>query len=86
MKENNIIKLGFKKVNVTAEESGDKSFFYYVLDICNGLSFISNSNDEVINDNWYVELFNTEIPIQFTKYKQLKKIIKIINKCIKDQI
>ena len=78
MKESKLIKLGFEKVHVTAEESGDIPFYYYTLDICKGLSFISNSNDGVINDKWKVEFFNTEVPIVFTKYKELKKIIKII--------
>jgi hypothetical protein len=80
MKKNNLKKLGFKKVKVSKEESGDKKFHYYTLDICNGVSFITNSNDSIKDNNWIVEFLNTDLPIVFTDYKELKLIISIFNK------
>lgn len=61
MTEQDLINLGFKKENVSAEESGADAYHYYTYDLSNtDLNFclISPANDETKNDNWYVELFN----------------------------
>lgn len=61
MTEQDLINLGFKKENVSAEESGADAYHYYTYDLSdNDLNFclISSANDEAKDDNWYVELFN----------------------------
>jgi hypothetical protein len=59
MKEEDLIQLGFKRVDVSEQESGDKAFHYYTYDIGNGvISLITQSNDEVDNNNWHVEVFD----------------------------
>lgn len=80
MKKSNLIKLGFERVDVSVEESGGDPFFYYTLDICKGLSFISISYDNIVGGNWKVELFNTDKPIVFDDYDELKLIISILKK------
>ena len=53
MKEADLIQLGFNRVDVSEQESGDKPFYYYTYDIGNGtISLITQSNDEVENNNW----------------------------------
>jgi hypothetical protein len=80
MKEQDIVDLGFKRVDVTAEESGDDAFYYYTYDFGNGtLSLISNANNEVIDGRWGIEIFEDET-IQFWGVSDLKKFINVIKK------
>ena len=81
MKEQELIDLGFKRTDVSAEESGDKAFYYYDIDLgSNGsISLISPSDDEVENGNWHVEVFE-DAKVMFTDKDDLKVFIDIINK------
>jgi hypothetical protein len=60
MKEQDLIDLGFKRTDVSAEESGYIAFYYYDMDFGKALSLISPSDDEVVDDKWYVEIFQDE--------------------------
>ena len=55
MTERELEILRFKKIEVSAEESGDKPYYYYTHGVVKGLSFISNSSDEVKDGEWFVE-------------------------------
>ena len=82
MKEKELVALGFQRVDVTAEQSGDKAFHYYIYDFGNGsFSLISNSNDEVEDGKWYVEVFEDE-GIRFTNSTDVMALIDIINRNI----
>ncbi len=74
MIEKELISLGFKKM---VEES-HPSFYYFTLSICEGLSFITCANDEIIDSKWWAELYDSP-SIRFDEYKQLKKFIEILN-------
>jgi len=81
MKEQDLLDLGFKRTDVSAEESGQNAFYYYDIDLgSNGsISLISPSDDEVENGNWYVEVFE-DAKVMFTDKDDLKVFIDIINK------
>lgn len=84
MKEKDLVKLGFKKNDVSAEESGDRKFHYYSFDFFQnrpGISLLSCSNDELKNGEWFVT-FLEENRIQFFDKKKLKKFIKVIKENI----
>jgi len=84
MTEQDIIDLGFERVDVTAEESGYlRDWYFYTYDFTNGLSLISNNKTDAETKGWYVEFFNTEDKIRFTRNKDLHRLIKIINRAIK---
>lgn len=74
--------LRFKKIEVSAEESGDKPYYYYTHDVVKGLSFISNSSDEVKDGEWFVEFFNTDVPVRFNDMAQVLGLINILSKAI----
>lgn len=78
MTEKDLIKLGFEKVDSFNFLNGKPEYYYYVKDITSGLSFITNANDEIKDGNWYVEFFNTEIPVRYYDYGKVKKLFKII--------
>jgi len=60
IKEQDLVELGFEQVNVSAEEAGDdKGFRYYDYAFSrNGLQLISNSDDELVDNGWVVEMFD----------------------------
>ena len=78
MKENELIKLGFKKET----EDSEPGWYYYSLNIIDGLAFITQGNDEVENGEWIAEFFNTNPVIKFKDAEELSKLINIINKNI----
>jgi len=74
MTEEQLKALGFEQQIDTSEPS----FYYYTLDIVWGLSFISQANDEVENDEWIVEIFETTPAIKFKDAKKLSNLIEIL--------
>lgn len=83
MKEEDLISLGFKRTDVSAEESGDEAFYYYDMDFGDqrGISLISPANNEVIDNKWYVELFE-DPSIRYDKYQDVLDFITIVRKGI----
>ena len=82
MKEQDIIDLGFKK---EIEHDSIGKYYYYVYDFGRGLSLISNANDETINGEWYVYIFEEdnarfEDNIRFTNKKDLERLINLLSK------
>ena len=65
MSEEDLLDLDFTRVDETIESSGAKNdWHYYTYDV-GSFSLISPSSDEVENDEWYVEVFETP-EIRFT--------------------
>ena len=75
MTEEQLRVLGFEEQTETSEPT----FYYYTLDIVDGLSFISQSNDEVENGEWIVEIFETTPSIKFKDATKLSNLIEILN-------
>ena len=75
MSEEQLRALGFEQ----QAETSEPSFYYYTLDIVDGLSFITQANDEVENGEWIAEIFETTPSIKFKDAKKLSNLIKILN-------
>ena len=73
MTEQDLIDLRFKK------EFGD-NFYYYTYDFTRGFGLITQANDEVVDNNWTVEVFETDGKIQYNDKTIVKSLIEIINK------
>ena len=78
MKEQDLITLGFKRTDVSAEESGYEAFYYYDMEFGNKkvVSLISPSNDEVEDYEWYVTIFEDES----LKIDKINDLIDFINR------
>jgi hypothetical protein len=85
MTERELEILRFDKVNVSPEESGDLGYHYYTYDIVNGLSLISNDSEDAKINGWYVEFFNTEIPVRFHNMDKVLILINTLTKAIVDE-
>jgi hypothetical protein len=76
MTEQEITKLGFEKVKVSAEESGAEKFYYYVYKIGN-IELISSADTEVEKPtDWSIEIL--EGGIEFHRIKELKIVIELM--------
>ena len=73
MKEQDIIDLGFTK------EFGD-NFHYYTYDFARGFSLITQASDEVVDNKWFVEFFDSHPTIRFTDKELVETLITTINK------
>jgi hypothetical protein len=82
MTERDIILLGFTINHDNGNGEWDR-YHYYTYKIANGLSFISNASDEISEGNdWYVEVFNTEPEIRFTRPADVQSLISLLEKHI----
>jgi len=82
MNEKELVKLGFIKEFSADIIEDEPDFYYYVKDICDGLTFITNGNDDMEGKEWYVECFNTEVPIRYYEYTTVKMLFMLIEEGI----
>jgi len=73
MTEKELILLGFKSELIEDHDEDDS--YYYVLDIVDGLTFITPTNEEIKNGEWYVEFFNTDPLVRFDSFGQVQGLI-----------
>jgi hypothetical protein len=73
MTERELILLGFKSEQIKDHDEDES--YYYVLDIVDGLTFISPTNEEVKDDKWYVEFFNTDPLIRFHNFGEVQGLL-----------
>jgi len=80
MTEREIILLGLKSEEIKEHEEDDS--YYYVLDIVDGLTLITPTNEEIKDGNWYVEFFNTDPLVRFYQFGEVQAIINQLNSAI----
>lgn len=85
MREQDLLDLDFTRVYETAESSGaPNDWHYYTYDIAN-LCLISPANNEIKDNEWYVEVFESP-EIRFTNRTELEILITLlVNNCNKDE-
>lgn len=82
MTEREIQLLGFQKEEMKQYEEDES--YYYVLDIVDGLSFITRANDEIKDEQWYIEVFNTDPRVRFTEFGEVQALINLLtNRIVK---
>lgn len=80
MTEKELYLLGFEKEEI--KDYDDDESYYYALDIVDGLTFITPTNENFRDGNWYVEIFNTQPSIRFTEFGQLQGLINQLTSAI----
>ncbi len=80
MTERELILLGFKSEQIKEHDEDDS--YYYALDIVDGLSFITPTNEEIKENEWYVEVFNTNPNIRFHNFGEVQGLINQLTKAI----
>ena len=77
MTEKEIQLLGFEKQE---EHDVDNPYHYYTYTIARGFEFISCSNDEAENGEWYIEFFDSDPTIRFIQFSEVQALINILEK------
>ena len=80
MTERELILLGFKREEI--KEHDDDESYYYVLDIVDGLTFITPTNDEIKDGDWHVDFFNTDPLVRFHEFGELQGLINQLTRAI----
>jgi hypothetical protein len=80
MTERELILLGFKSEEIKEHE--DDESYYYVLDIVDGLTFITPTNDEIKDGDWHVDFFNTDPLVRFHEFGEVQGLINQLTKAI----
>ena len=82
MSEKELLELGFTKEFGDDVIEDEPDFYYYVKEITNGLTFITNDNSEMEGKEWYVEFFDTEVPIRYYESSTVKMLFMLIEEGI----
>lgn len=82
MTERELITLGFLSEQIKDHDEDDT--YYYALDVVDGITFITPTNDEIKDDNWYVDIFNTDPIIRFYDFQEVQGLINTLkNRIVK---
>lgn len=58
-------------------------YHYYTYTVARGLQFMSNSSDEIKEgEEWFIEVFNTDPTIRFTKFEEVQSLLNLLEKRI----
>ena len=79
MKEQDLIDLGFERIDISEEQSGDEAYHYYVYAFTEELHLISCADDEVPDKGWFVQFFDYD-NIDFFDKDDVQTLIQIINR------
>lgn len=82
MTERELILLGFKSEEIIDFEGQENPDYYYAYDVVNGLTLITPSKGELVGEDWYVEIFNTDPTIRFYKMEKVQVLINTLEKAI----
>lgn len=80
MTERELILLGFKSEEI--KEHDEDESYYYVLDIVDGLTLITPTNEEIKDGDWYLEFFNTDPLVRFHEFGEVQALINTLTKAI----
>ena len=82
MTEKELTLLGLEKQEIEEYVGEENPDYYYTIKIVNGLDFITNTKQECNDDDWYVEFFDTEPSIRFSKFEEVQSLFNLLNKKI----
>ena len=79
MKEQDLIDLGFERVDTPPNQSETNEAYYFYIHTDTGIDFFSSADYEANSDDWWVSMFENDSCRIFNKV-EIDLIIQIINK------
>jgi len=80
MSEKELKKLGFKRYDVSKEESGSDAYHYYGYLLVEGFELYTEASDEIENDNWGFYFEGCDEGLFIPHFNDAKSLIEIIEK------
>lgn len=77
MTEKEIQLLGFE---LQIEDDVTDKFHYYTYKVTDGLDFITCASDETVDDQWWVEFFDTTPAIRFHNFAEMQALINLLER------
>lgn len=74
-----LIRLGFERVDVSAEESGDMPFYYFARRVPMGFDLLTLCDNERIDDTWVINHMGDE-NVWIDDVDDLSNLINILHK------
>lgn len=74
-----LIRLGFERMDVSAEDSGDMPFYYFARRFTYGLDLLSISDNERVSDEWIINVMGDH-DVWIDNVDDLGNLINILNK------
>jgi hypothetical protein len=74
-----LIRLGFERMDVSAEDSGDMPFYYFSRRFTYGLDLLSISDNERVSDEWIINVMGDH-DVWIDDVDDLGNLINILNK------
>lgn len=81
--EKDLTELGFRRVDVSKEESGDFAYHYYVWEL-GDFCLISHASDQIKDDKWKIEIFDY-YDFRFSAKDQLIDLMNALNSGFKNK-
>lgn len=79
IKAKHLLELGFvREESAPSHNPEENRFHYYTYSINDKPLLITNSNDERVDNGYWVELYDIEGKFVFKKLKKLRKFVKIL--------
>lgn len=83
MTEQELIDAGFEKETANHMETGNGyDYYYYLLELCEGISLISSDSDEVVDGNWIIKSFDVPA-LKIETKAHLDEFLEIVRTLIK---
>ena len=83
MTEREVQLLGFQREEI--KEHDEDTSYYYAFDVVDGVTFITPTNEEIKDGNWYVEFFNTDPLVRFHEFGEIQALINQLTNAIVDK-
>ena len=82
-----LLRLGFERIDVSAEESGDEPYFYFVSNEKRGYgySILITGDDDNENDIYTVEINELENAVIIKNLEDLESLVDIIKRNLNDE-
>ena len=74
-----LIRLGFERMDVSAEDGGDMPFYYFARRFTYGLDLLSISDNERVSDEWIINVMGDH-DVWIDEVDDLGNLINILNK------
>jgi hypothetical protein len=79
MTTEDLVRLGFERVDVSAEESGEMPYYYFEKPFTDGLDLLSITDDERIAEHWVINVLGAH-KVWVDNVNDLSDLIKILKK------